>query len=67
MSEISDVPQTPFAIAFQLAHIVAVAENKPLRASGVGAPGVNREYVLTLYRDCLEVVASQGTMFTQRG
>jgi hypothetical protein len=66
MSEVSDVPQTPYAVALQLTQIIAFAEGKSLRTSGVTPDGVSKDYVLGLYRECLEVVASQGMTFTPR-
>jgi len=65
MSDVSDVPQTPFAVALELTKIIAHGEGKPLRTSGTKADGVSKDYVLELYRDCLSVVAGQGYTFNR--
>jgi hypothetical protein len=63
MPDHSDVPQTPYAVALKLAEYIAFAEDKQLGFAG----GVTREYVLQLYRECLEAVASQNDIFTPGG
>jgi hypothetical protein len=60
----SDVPQTPYAVAFRLAQIIANIEGKALRTVGSGSDGGDRNYVLQLYRECLEAVGSQGPVFS---
>jgi len=64
---VSEVSQSPYAVALRLAEVIAFAEKKPLRTAGSAAEGVNREYVLKLYRDCLEAVGSQGAALQPRG
>jgi hypothetical protein len=60
----SEIAQSPYAVALQLAYLISNQEGKPLRAKTEGA---SRDYILKLYRECLEAVASQGGMFTPRG
>jgi hypothetical protein len=67
MPEVSDTPQSPFAVALQLTRIIALGEGKSLREVGMTPDGVTKDYVLGLYRECLDAVASQGTLFTHRG
>lgn len=67
MSDSSDVPQTAYAVALRLAEIIALGEGRQLRMANTAAAGVDRAYVLGLYRECLEAVGSQGMAFTPRG
>jgi hypothetical protein len=68
MSE-ETTPQTPFAVAYRLAEVIAFSEKKQLRTAGSIGPaaGADRAYVLDLYKECLEAVASQGPTFSSRG
>lgn len=59
MAEKSDVPQSAYAIALELARMVAFAEGKLLsQMKSAENGGANREYVLDLYKDCIKAVAS---------
>jgi hypothetical protein len=62
MTNSSGVPQTPYAIAYELARSIAASEGKHL-----GTDKTDRAYTLELYSQCLEVVATQGLLFTPRG
>lgn len=58
-----DNPESPFAVALHLASIVAYAEGKPFM-TGTAEQNADRAYVLALYRECLEAVASKSAVFT---
>lgn len=64
----SDIPQTPFAVALRLAEAIAFAEGKQLRITGnPGSPQADRQYTLQLYKECLAAVGAEGPVFTPRG
>lgn len=62
----SEIPQSPFAVALQLAELIAFAEKKSLKLGSMSGPteGVDRAYILDLYKECLKAVASQGARLT---
>lgn len=67
MPDSSDTARTPYAVAMRPMELIAHGEGKPLRTAGAKSDGVNKDYVLTLYRECLEAVGSQGAVFSPRG
>ena len=59
MAEKSDASQSPYAVALELASLIATAEGKLLGiAKSATLDGADRAYILTLYRECLKAVAS---------
>lgn len=61
MADASNLPQTPYAVAYQLAAAIAQAEGMPLSTKGA-----DRQYTLALYRECLDVLAVRGATFSPR-
>jgi len=58
MTEKSDLPQSAYAVAWEMTRTIAAAEGKPV-GQAVSHGGADRAFILALYRNCLEAIASQ--------